>query len=75
MSKMRRIVILLLASLTFIPAVKRSAVSADRPARLAPLRIAVVSRSTLDMPFFVARERGFFREEGVGAEIDRKSVV
>jgi NitT/TauT family transport system substrate-binding protein len=34
-----------------------------------PVRIAVVSRGTLDLPFWVARERGFFREEGVDAEI------
>jgi len=42
---------------------------AERTAKLTPVRIAVVSRSTLDLPFWVARERGFFREEGVDAEI------
>src|SRR5262245_1955509 len=43
--------------------------SAEKAAKLAPARIAVVSTSTLDLPFWVAREQGFFREEGVEAEI------
>ena len=43
--------------------------SAETGAKLAPVRLAVVSTSTLDLPFWVARERGFFREEGVDAEI------
>jgi ABC-type nitrate/sulfonate/bicarbonate transport system substrate-binding protein len=34
-----------------------------------PVRMGIVSRSTLDMPFYVARDRGFFREEGLEAEI------
>ena len=70
MGKMKRVAILFAASLTFVVAVKQPAVSAERPpGKLAPLRIAIVSRSTLDMPFFVARERGFFREEGLDTEL------
>jgi len=42
--------------------------SAEKSAKLAPLRIAYVSRSILDMPFIIARDRGFFREEGLEAE-------
>jgi ABC-type nitrate/sulfonate/bicarbonate transport system substrate-binding protein len=38
-------------------------------AKLVAVRIAVVSRSTLDLPFWVARERGFIRDEGIDAEI------
>ena len=34
-----------------------------------PVRLGVVSRSTLDMPYYVARDRGFFREEGLEPEI------
>ena len=45
------------------------ACAAERAAKLIPARIAVVSRSTLDLPFWVAREQGFFREEGIDAEI------
>lgn len=68
-SKMRWTAILFLVSLTFIPAIMESAFSAERPGKLTPLRIAIVSRSTLDMPYFVARERGFFRAEGLEAEL------
>ena len=37
--------------------------------RLSRVRIGTVSRSTLDMPFLVARDRGLFRDEGLDAEI------
>lgn len=43
--------------------------AAEKSAKLAPLRIAYVSRSILDMPFVIARDRGFFREEGLDAEL------
>jgi NitT/TauT family transport system substrate-binding protein len=42
--------------------------SAEKPAKLAPVRIAYVSRSILDMPYMIARDRGFFREEGLDVE-------
>ena len=38
---------------------------AEKTSKLAPVRIAYVSRSILDMPYVIARERGFFREEGL----------
>jgi ABC-type nitrate/sulfonate/bicarbonate transport system substrate-binding protein len=47
----------------------QSAFSGERPGKPVPVRIGVVSRSTLDMPFYVARDRGFFREEGLEPEI------
>src|SRR5689334_21205367 len=43
--------------------------AAELGVKLAPVRIGVVSRSTLDMPYYVARDRGFFRDEGLDAEI------
>ncbi len=43
--------------------------AAERTTKLTPVRIAVVSRGTLDLPLWVARERGFFRDEGIDAEI------
>jgi ABC-type nitrate/sulfonate/bicarbonate transport system substrate-binding protein len=46
-----------------------TAFSAERPGKLIPVRMGIVSRSTLDMPFYVAQDRGFFREEGLEAEI------
>lgn len=43
--------------------------AAEKSAKLAPVRIAVVSGDTLDLPFWVACERGFFRDEGIDAEM------
>lgn len=42
--------------------------SAEKSAKLATVRIAYVSRSILDMPYMIARDRGFFREEGLEVE-------
>jgi ABC-type nitrate/sulfonate/bicarbonate transport system substrate-binding protein len=69
MSQSGQITILLLFSSILLIAALKSAFSADAPGKLAPVRIGVVSRSTLDIPFYVARDRGFFREEGLEAEI------
>jgi NitT/TauT family transport system substrate-binding protein len=35
----------------------------------APVRIGYVSRSILDMPYIIARDRGLFREEGLEPEL------
>jgi NitT/TauT family transport system substrate-binding protein len=43
--------------------------AAERSAKLAPVRIGYVSRSILDMPFMIARDRGYFREEGLEPEL------
>ena len=43
--------------------------SAEKSAKLMPVRIGYVSRSILDMPFIVARDRGYFREEGLEPEL------
>lgn len=42
--------------------------AAEKSAKLAPVRFAYVSRSILDMPYMIARDRGFFREEGLEVE-------
>ncbi len=68
-NKMRQMAILFLVCLTLTSAGTRDTLSAERQGKLIPVRIGIVSRSTLDMPFFVARDRGFFREEGLEAEI------
>jgi NitT/TauT family transport system substrate-binding protein len=41
---------------------------AEKTSNLTPVRIAYVSRSILDMPYVIARDRGFFREEGLNVE-------
>ena len=38
-------------------------------AELTRVRMALAARSTTSMPFFVAKERGFFREEGLDVEL------
>jgi ABC-type nitrate/sulfonate/bicarbonate transport system substrate-binding protein len=42
--------------------------AAEKSAKLIPVRIAYVSRSILDMPYIIARDRGLFREEGLEPE-------
>jgi ABC-type nitrate/sulfonate/bicarbonate transport system substrate-binding protein len=41
----------------------------EKSAKLTPVRIAYVSRSVLDMPYLIARDRGLFREEGLEPEL------
>jgi ABC-type nitrate/sulfonate/bicarbonate transport system substrate-binding protein len=45
------------------------ATAAEKSAKLPPVRIGYVSRSILDMPFIIARDRGYFREEGLEPEL------
>jgi NitT/TauT family transport system substrate-binding protein len=47
---------------------RETALAAEKSAKLAPVGIAYVSRSILDMPYMIARDRGFFREEGLEVE-------
>ena len=56
--------VLLSAASILLPAVTQSTFCAEQPGKPTPVRLGIVSRSTLDMPFYVARERNFFREEG-----------
>ena len=43
--------------------------AAEKSAKLAAVRIGYVSRSILDLPFIIARDRGLFREEGLEPEL------
>ena len=43
--------------------------AAEKSAKLATVRIGYVSRSILDMPYIIARDRGLFREEGLEPEL------
>ncbi len=43
--------------------------SADSAGSLTRVRMGLAARSTTSMPYFVAKERGFFREEGLGVEL------
>ena len=66
---MRPPVNLLWIVLVLIPSVDTSAFSAEGSAKLTPLRIGIAARSATVMPLFVARERGFYREEGLDAQL------
>ena len=70
MSKAGRRALLFLSVIWVLgPASPKNPFAAERSSRPTLVRIATVSRSTLDLPFFVARDRGFFREEGLEVEI------
>lgn len=47
----------------------RAALGADSSGGLTKVRMGLAARSTTSMPFFVAKERGFFREEGLDVEL------
>src|ERR1041384_2698872 len=61
--------VLLLTAVFLILTGGENSFSAEKIGKSVPVRIGVVSRSTLDMPYYVARDRGLFREEGLEAEI------
>ena len=45
------------------------AIAADGADKLTLVRMGLAARSTTSMPFFVAKERGFFRQEGLEVEL------
>lgn len=47
----------------------RAALGADSSGGMTKVRMGLAARSTTSMPFFVAKERGFFREEGLDVEL------
>lgn len=61
-----RLLSVLLTALSFAPQLLQAA---EKSAKLDPVRIGYVSRSILDMPFIIARDRGYFREEGLEPEL------
>ena len=69
MTSMRRIAFFFLVSLAILPCGTNTSFSADGPQKRTLVRMGLAARSTTSMPFFVARERGFFREEGLDVEL------
>ena len=68
MKPMIRVVLIAWVVIAALAGQRHPAQSAEKSAKLVPVRLAYVSRSILDMPYIIARDRGFFREEGVEAE-------
>ncbi|MGH7774978.1 MAG: ABC transporter substrate-binding protein [Candidatus Binatia bacterium] len=69
MSKTKQIAILFFFSFTLMRCMTENADSADVSDKLTRVRMGLAARSTTSMPFFVAKERGFFREEGLEVEL------
>ncbi|HME62631.1 MAG TPA: ABC transporter substrate-binding protein [Candidatus Binatia bacterium] len=69
MHSLLRIAILVLVSFSPPLFLARYISAADAPEKLTLVRMGLAARSTTTMPFFVARERGFFREEGLEVEL------
>src|SRR4249920_1539676 len=69
MTKIRQATFSLLVLLAFIATTNQSAWAAEKSAKLVTVRIGYVSRSILDMPYIIARDRGLFREEGLEPEL------
>ena len=68
MERKAHLAILSVLLLAFFPIPSDTAIAAEKTGKLPPVRIAYVSRSILDMPYMIARDRGFFREEGLEVE-------
>ena len=68
-SMIARISLLLLVSIVLFSSPAPNTFSAEAPQKRALVRMGLAARSTTSMPFFVAKERGFFREEGLDVEL------
>ncbi|TMA96016.1 MAG: ABC transporter substrate-binding protein [Deltaproteobacteria bacterium] len=64
-----RISLLLLVSIVLFSSPAPNTFSAEAPQKRTLVRMGLAARSTTSMPFFVAKERGFFREEGLDVEL------
>jgi NitT/TauT family transport system substrate-binding protein len=70
MIRMRRISFRVLAWFVLLYLPTGFAHAADAPEKkLTRVRMGLAARSTTTMPYFVAQERGFFREEGLEVEL------
>jgi NitT/TauT family transport system substrate-binding protein len=69
MTTTRQDLLVFVAVVTLLFGTAETAVSADGAANLTRVRMGLAARSTTSMPFFVAKERGFFREEGLEVEL------
>ena len=66
---MRQVAVPFLLVFILLGSVTNVVFAADGAEKLTRIRMGLAARSTTSMPFFVARERGFFREEGLEVEL------
>lgn len=65
----KQIATLLVLAIAVLLCGRENAFAADSSDNLTRVRMGLAARSTTSMPFFVAKERGFFREEGLDVEL------
>jgi len=68
-SMIARISLLLLVFIVLFSSLAQNTFSAESSQKRTLVRMGLAARSTTSMPFFVAKERGFFREEGLDVEL------
>ena len=69
MIKTKRFATLLMTAIALMLCRTESAFAAEGSGNFTRVRMGLAARSTTSMPFFVAKERGFFREEGLEVEL------
>ena len=69
MIKTKRFATLLMTAIALMLCRTESAFAGEGSGNLTQVRMGLAARSTTSMPFFVAKERGFFREEGLEVEL------
>jgi ABC-type nitrate/sulfonate/bicarbonate transport system substrate-binding protein len=67
-TRTREALVLFVVVLSFV-ITTQSTWAAEKSAKPVQVRIGYVSRSILDMPYMIARDRGLFREEGLEPEL------
>ena len=69
MIRTKRFTTLLMTAIALMLCRTEGAFAAEGLGNLTRVRMGLAARSTTSMPFFVAKERGFFREEGLEVEL------
>src|SRR5262245_1752097 len=69
MIRTKRFATVLMTAIGLILCGTENAFSVEGSDNLTRVRMGLAARSTTSMPFFVAKERGFFREEGLDVEL------
>ena len=69
MIRTKRFATLLMTTIGLMLCRTENAFAGEGSGNLTRVRMSLAARSTTSMPFFVAKERGFFREEGLEVEL------
>ncbi len=69
MKRFNRLIVLAFILGMLIHTASADGLTAESTEKLTRVRMGLAARSTTSMPYFVAKERGFFREEGLDVEL------